>query len=160
MSKRLDHPQECYNPAADPFAATPDATPADFETRRKWGVEPERCDLVGKRKRKKTDLNPHQRRWFERNGYTYARVEHTNAYGSVTVDLWSFGDYLAVRGDETLIVQTCPHSAAATREAKARKAPELAAWLAGRDRRFQVHGWRQPGGAGTRWEVVIREVTL
>ena len=145
---------------SDPFAEPPGATPADYDIQpRRWGVEPKPCELVGKPKRKKVDLSPMQRRWFESGGWTYARVEHANAFGAVTVDLWGFADWLAVRGDETLLVQTTTHSHAAARLRKSQAIPELAAWLGGGGRRFVVHGWHQPGGPGTRWELIEREVT-
>jgi hypothetical protein len=75
----------------------------------------------------------------------------------VNVDLWGFADYLAVRPGEILLVQTCRHSDASTREKKARNKPELRAWLEAGGR-FEVHGWRQPDGQGTRWENVIRRI--
>ena len=114
------------NTADDPFADTPDAVRAGLEIRRPFVRVEKTCELVGKPKRKKTDFGPMQRRWFEQNGYTYARVEHANAYGSVTVDLWGFGDYLACRPGEILLVQVTDHTDAAKRVTKARSKPELA----------------------------------
>lgn len=108
-------------------------------------------------KRKKTDLNPFQKKWFEDNGYTWARVEHSNAFGAVTVDLWGFADYLACKPGDIVLVQTSSHANASARIKKAKATKELWAWLASGGR-YEFHGWRQPNGPRTKWEVVIQEV--
>lgn len=147
--------------ASDPFATIPDADPAAVEVRRRAFQRPEQtCDLIGKPKRKKVDLNPQQRRWFEREGYVYARVEAQNAWGGMTSDLWGFADYLACHAErrEIVLVQVTTAPNAAARIKKAQRAPELRAWIAAGGR-FQVHAWSQPAGPGTRWEVRVREVT-
>ena len=151
---------------ADPFDLDADATRADFTARRPFKERDRTCELVGKPKRKKADFNPKQRDWFTRNGWTYYRVETANAFGGVNVDCWGFADYLACKpGEGVLLVQTCAGTTAtgggsmADREKKARSKPELWEWLKSGGR-FQVHGWRQPGGPGSKWEVVIREVTV
>lgn len=144
----------------DPFAGVPDVDPASIEVRRRAFERPEKtCGLVGKAKKRKADLNPLQRRWFEREGWVYARVETANAWGGMTSDLWGFADYLAANPErrEILLVQVTTAHNANARIAKAQKAPELGAWLAAGGR-FQVHAWSQPGGAGTRWEMRVREV--
>jgi hypothetical protein len=145
----------------DPFDTIPDADPASIEVRQRAFQRPEKtCELLGKTsKPKKVDLNQRQRRWFEREGYVYHRVETQNAWGGMTSDLWGFGDYLAAHAErqEVLLVQVTTAAHAANRIAKAQKAPELAVWIAAGGR-FQVHAWKQPGGPGTRWEMQVREV--
>jgi hypothetical protein len=147
----------------DPFADIPAAVGSECEVRAKtWGRGKPRCDVASKPKRKKTDFSPMQRRWFEANGWTYARVEHANAWGAMTVDLWSFGDWLACKpGEGILIVQTCSGEGgnASARLQKAAKAPELAVWLASGGR-FEVHSWLQPGGPGTKWENTVRPIAM
>lgn len=143
-----------------PFDGIPGARLSEFDVApRIAGAKVKTCDWSGKQRRKPVDLGPQQRAWFERNGWTYARQEYRDYIGKKH-DLWSFGDWLAVRGEEVVIVQTCIHADASKRENKARMAPELAVWLASENRRFEVHGWRQLGGRGSRWEVVIRDVRL
>jgi hypothetical protein len=146
----------------DPFADTPDATISDCPTPRRRWIEKPTCELVAKGglapKPKKTDFNPMQRRWFERHGYTYARVEHANAFGAVNVDLWGFADYLAVKPGDILLVQVTSMSNAAARERKIRSAPEFAKWIEAGGR-VEVHAWKQPGGPGSKWELVVRPVT-
>lgn len=149
----------------DPFATDPDATREECPvSTRRWKAK----ETVGlgdlKPKRKKTDFSPMQRRWFTANGWTFARVEHPNAWGAVTVDLWGFGDWLACKeGEGIVLVQTCSlreHGGdVSTRIRKARSKPELAKWLEAGGR-FQVHAWHQPRGAGSRWEVKVEEITL
>jgi len=143
----------------DPFADTPDAVADGTGIRsRAWKRPEAACDLVGNPKRKKADLNPLQRRWFEAHGWTFARVEHSNAWGGMTVDLWGVGDYLACHPEHgLLLVQTCRYSDSSTRLRKARRCSELQAWLAAGGR-FEVHGWDQPGGPGSRWEVRRRRL--
>ncbi len=146
----------------DPFASFPDADPAENELRKRAFAKPEKaCELLKKpkAKQKKVDLNPLQRRHFEREGWTYARVETSNAWGGVTNDMWKIADYLAVRDRVILLVQTTTASNAAAREKKARNAPELGVWLAAGGK-FQVHAWKQPSGPGTRWEMQVREMDL
>lgn len=146
--------------ADDLFDSASDATGAEIALRdRAWAKQPEKGCGLGtlEQKKKRANLNPRQQEWFARNGYTFARVEHANAWGAVTVDLWGFADYLAVRPGEILLVQVTTLANAAAREKKARGKPELRAWLKAGGR-FQVHAWRQPGGPGTRWENVVREV--
>jgi len=149
-----------FSSSPDPFAG-PGAQASDFDVRASRLAVRETCDLVGKKPRKKpADLNPLERRWFEEHGWTFERCEHKGAFDGRKHDLWTFGDWLAVRGDETLIVQTCRKHDMNNRENKARAVPELAAWLSGGGRRFVIHGWHQPGGKGRRWELVEREVLL
>lgn len=144
----------------DPFSLTPDCTPSDCEIKtRGRKVEAPTCGPFSKPKRKKVDFSPRQRDWFTKHGYTFERVERPNPWGAVTVDLMGFGDWLAFKpGEGILIVQTCRHSDASTRLKKAQSKPELAVWLKSGGR-FAVHGWRQVGGVGSRWEVIVREVT-
>lgn len=149
-------------PHPDPFAALPDAQRSDFNIRTRAWAKPEKtCDLTGKApKRKRVDLNPKQREWFTKNGWTFARVEAQNAWGGMTSDLWGVADYLACRPpSEIVLVQVTTATNAAARERKARKCPELQVWLAAGGR-FEVHAWSQPGGPNTRWEMAIRPVTL
>lgn len=147
----------------DPFDSSTDADPEDREgiRARTWGRANERVgygDGLAK-KPKKADFNGHQRDWFRKAGWTFEKVEHPNTFGAVTVDLWGFADWLACAvGEGVLLIQTCRYSDISTRERKARSKPELPKWLAAGGR-FQLHGWHQPKGPGTRWEVVIRELT-
>jgi hypothetical protein len=137
----------------EPFSDTPDATAADCEIRRRAFNRPEAtCDVASKPRKKKVDLNPLQRRWFEASGYTFARVEHANAFGGMTVDLWGCWDYLAVHPDRAgvLFVQVTTLHNLGARLRKIQKAPETAVLLAAGNRAV-IHAWHQPGGAGSKW---------
>ena len=148
-----------------PFGDTPDAVREDCEIRGRAWAKPEKlCDVASKPKRKKVNLNPQQRGWFEKNGWTYARVEHANAFGAVNQDLWGFADYLACRPGEIVLVQVTVDTkrgggAAAAHERKIRAAPEFPVWLSAGGR-VEVHCWEQPGGPRTKWVMRIRQVTL
>jgi hypothetical protein len=71
-------------------------------------------------------------------------------------DLFGFADVLAVhpRDGLFLLVQVTTAMHLAGRLAKARRRPELAAWLRAGGR-FEVHGWEQRAG---RWELRCVEV--
>jgi hypothetical protein len=144
----------------DPFTDIPAADPAGIEVRQRAFAKPEKTvGLFGKPKKRKVNLNPMQQRWFEREGYVFARVEVVNTFGGVMKDLWGIADYLCAhpKRREILLVQTTTDINANARIRKAQKAPELASWLAAGGK-FQVHSWSQPGGPGSRWKMRIREV--
>lgn len=73
-------------------------------------------------------------------------------------DLFLIGDILALRGPETLLVQTTS-TGVSTRIQKIRAAPVLPALLAA-GWRVEVWGWRKVGARGRRklWEVRVEEV--
>jgi hypothetical protein len=151
-------------PLLDPFDSATDADPAAVEVRNTSRRKPKARlqDVASKPKAKKTDFNPMQQDWFRKRGWTFYRAEKTNTYGACTVDMWGFADYIACHPlDGIALVQTCRYDNGdiVKRERKARKAPELVAWMEAGGR-FLLHGWHQPKGPGTRWEVVIRELTL
>lgn len=152
--------ERAETPQAD-FFAGPGAERDDFDIRSTaWKKPAARCDVASKPKPKKADLNRLQRDWFVRNGWTYAKVETPNTFGACTVDLWNFADYLACKpGSGFLLVQTCSAEGGdrAKRERKIRKAPEFPRWVE-TGGHVQIHGWKQTGGKGSRWEVVIREI--
>lgn len=148
--------------SGDPFSEAADASRETCEIRSRAFTKPEQpCDVASKPKRKKTDLNPLERRWFEKNGWTWARVEAQNAWGGMTKDLWACWDYVAVRADVpgVLFVQVCTLGDLSKRRRKILNAPETAVLLAAGNQ-AEVHGWSQPGGPGSRWELERRPVTV
>lgn len=72
----------------------------------------------------------------------------------VRKDLFGFGDILAVKPGEFLIVQTTAASGQAARRSKIIALPEAGQWLRAGGR-IMVHGWRKklhkPGGKAMRW---------
>jgi hypothetical protein len=73
------------------------------------------------------------------------------------VDLFGAIDLVALDGlPGVLGIQACSGGDAATRMAKARALPEIAAWV-GAGNRFEVWAWRKVGPRGKRklWEVRI-----
>lgn len=147
---------------SDPFDLDADASRGDVVLPRSgFARKKETVELLPAEtaKRKKADFNAVQRRWFERHGWTYERVEHANAWGGMCKDLWGIADYLACHPEQgILLVQTTSVDGMRARRRKIRNAPELVVWLAAGGK-MQIHGWFQPGGAGSRWEVRIEEVT-
>ena len=92
------------------------------------------------------------------DGYTAEVVEHWNPHARVRHDLFGIVDILAVRGRETLAVQTTAGSGVSARIAKLTASPALPL-LAAAGWRVQVHGWRRVkvkrGGRATRWDCRI-----
>jgi hypothetical protein len=94
---------------------------------------------------------------LRRSGYAAAVVERWIPKIERRADLWHFADVLAVHPlqRDFLLVQCTSISNVASRLAKARQQPELAAWLLAGGR-FEVHGWR--GRDVKRVEVVAAEL--
>lgn len=150
-----------FNAVASPFDEIPEANPADLDIRRRAFKKPEQaCDLIGKPKRKKVDLNPTERRWLEREGYTFARVETANAWGGMVCDLWGCWDYIAVHPKRTgvLFIQVTTPTNVSARRRKIKNAPETAVLLAAGNR-AQIHAWSQADGPGSRWAISIEEIS-
>ena len=90
-------------------------------------------------------------------------VEQTIPHTFIKRDLFGFGDVLAIRGDELLIVQvTVNMSNLHARLRKMQMLPSVAYWLQSPNRRIEVHGWRKMGGIGRRktWQCRIENVTM
>jgi hypothetical protein len=92
--------------------------------------------------------------------------------GGVRKDLWGFGDVLAIKGDVTLLVQTCRAADVATRLAKIRETTvrigdgddareDLALPLVLRAGwRVEIHGWAKPTKTLRRWRQRVVVVGL
>jgi hypothetical protein len=93
---------------------------------------------------------------LRREGYLPAVVERWIPGAGVRSDLWHFADILAVHPRDRLflLVQVTTAGHLAHRLAKAKRRPELAAWLRAGGR-FEVHGWAR---RGDRWQVRRVEV--
>lgn len=88
-------------------------------------------------------------------GYTVAIVEHFNHFARIRQDLFGFIDLLALRGDETLAVQTTSYSNVSARVNKIADHENLAAvrkagWS------IAVHGWHK---VGNRWQVRVVDLS-
>jgi hypothetical protein len=96
---------------------------------------------------------------LRKRGYFVAITERWNPWSKTRVDLFGFIDLLAIRGNETLAVQTTSGSNVSARIEKIRGLPISAKWLSD-TRSIVVHGWRKVGARGKRklWE--CREVAV
>jgi hypothetical protein len=83
-------------------------------------------------------------------GFLAAVVESWVPHANLRRDLFGFADVLAFHPRDRLflLVQVTTAAHLAHRLAKAKRRPELVAWLRAGGR-FEVHGWVQRGG---RWE--------
>lgn len=93
-------------------------------------------------------------------GWLVAVTERWNPFAKIRQDLFGFIDLLAVRGNETLAVQTTTGPNMAAREIKIRASQAAAIWLESPTRKIVIHGWTQRGPRGKRklWE--CRETIL
>lgn len=87
--------------------------------------------------------------YLREQGWTAAVVEHWNPHSQTRNDLFGFIDILAIRGDETLAIQTTTASNVAAHIHKIADNPYVAAvreagW------QIRVHGWEKRRG---RWQL-------
>ena len=102
-------------------------------------------------------MTPTQRtlKYLRDQGYTAAVVEKWNPHARIRQDLFGFIDVLAIRGEETLAVQTTSSGNVSSRVKKIADAEDISAvrkagWS------VVVHGWRK--NSKGRW--VLREVDV
>lgn len=86
-------------------------------------------------------------------GWRIANVEKWNPATGTKNDLFGMFDLLALKGDVTMGVQTTSKTNLASHVRKMGDAEALAdvkaaGWV------VMLHGWWQPGGPRTRWEVI------
>ncbi len=86
-------------------------------------------------------------------GWRVVNVERWNPATGSKNDLFGMFDLLAVRAHETMGVQTTTKTNMASHVRKMREAEALgdvitAGWI------VMLHGWWQPNGPRTRWEVI------
>lgn len=102
--------------------------------------------------------SPTQRslKYLRDQGYTVAVVEHWNGFVNKRYDLFGFIDLLALRGDETLAVQTTSYSNVS---ARVRKIADHENVSAVRDAGWSisVHGWFK--NKSGRWEVRVVDLS-
>ncbi len=84
------------------------------------------------------------------DGWTAQVVDHWNPHARIRQDLFGIIDVLAVRGQETMGVQTTSHTNVASRIRKIGDSPNIAAireagWT------VRVHGWRKVKGRWMLW---------
>ena len=93
-------------------------------------------------------------------GYTVAVVEHWNAFAHIRQDLFGFGDLIAIRTGEILLVQTTTAANMAARGAKIAAEPRSSLWmLAGGI--IEIHGWakRKPRGQKVaKWDARVEGI--
>jgi hypothetical protein len=89
-------------------------------------------------------------------GFIAQVVEQTIPHCFIKRDFIGCIDLIAFNDTETLGIQATSGSNHAARRTKALAIPELAKWLAGPARHFEVWSWTQPGGKGTKY-VLRRE---
>lgn len=87
---------------------------------------------------------------LRREGWLVAIVEKYNAFIKRRIDLWGFGDLLAIRGDQCLIVQTTSGAHVSERLTKIRFIPAAEEWIKSPNRKIVVHGWSKRGPRGKR----------
>lgn len=94
------------------------------------------------------------------DGYLVAVVERWNSFARIRQDLFGFADLLAIKGNETLAVQTTSGSNISARITKILACQAAALWLESPNRSIVVHGWAKRGPRGKRklWECDERKL--
>jgi hypothetical protein len=92
---------------------------------------------------------------LEAQGYTVAITEHWNSFARIRQDLFGFIDILALRGDETLAVQTTSKSNISSRVKKIADNEHVGAvrdagWI------IHCHGWYKENG---RWKLKVVDIS-
>lgn len=94
------------------------------------------------------------------DGWLVAVVERWNPYALVRQDLFGFADLLAVRGTQTLAVQTTSGANVAARMEKILANRMAMVWLESPHRSIVIHGWAKRGARGKRKVWSCREVPV
>jgi len=93
-------------------------------------------------------------------GWMTAIVEKWNPWAKIRQDLWGFGDILAFRKDEVLIIQTTSDANVSARKTKILALQASSLWLESSQRKLVIHGWSKKGPRGKRKAWVCRVVEL
>ena len=98
---------------------------------------------------------------MRKDGWNPWVVEKWNPHSGTRLDLWNFGDILAMReGSPHLIIQTTTKSNASARVKKILAEASAYLWLL-TGGRIVVHGWRAiVTGLRRRWHCFETEITL
>ncbi len=89
------------------------------------------------------------------DGFTAEVVERWNPHTRTRHDLFGFGDIIAIRAGEVLLVQTTSDAHVAERVRKIADAPTVAA-VRDAGIGIHVHGWRKTAG---RWQLRTVDVS-
>lgn len=104
-------------------------------------------------KRMKTTPTQRSLRALRDAGFMVAVTERWNPWSKTRQDLFGWMDLLALRGDETIGIQTTSGSNVAARLTKIQALPSAELWLSSPNRKLHVMGWakRGPRGKAKRW---------
>ncbi len=87
---------------------------------------------------------------LQKDGYLVAITERWNSFTRIRQDLFGFIDLIALRGNETLAVQTTSGANVSARIDKIKSLQAARVWLESPNRKIVVHGWRKVGARGKR----------
>jgi hypothetical protein len=107
-------------------------------------------------------MSPAQRslRKLRAEGWLVALAERWNPHAKVRQDLFGFANLIAIKGTETLAVQTTTGSNLTHRLEKIRSSPSATQWLVSPHRQIAIHGWRKIGRRGRRKTWQCRDILL
>jgi hypothetical protein len=113
---------------------------------------------VSEPKKRKKVVSPTQRSLahLRSEGYRVAVVERWNPYARIRQDLFGIIDLLAVKGGETVGVQTTSSANVSARMKKMEDSPALAD-LRAAGWRLLVHGWRK--NSKGRWVLRVEDIS-
>lgn len=93
-------------------------------------------------------------------GWFVAITERWNPWSKTRQDLFGFIDLLAIRGNETLAVQTTSDANVSARRTKILGLQASALWMESPSRKLVIHGWSKKGPRGKRKAWVCRVVEI
>lgn len=93
-------------------------------------------------------------------GWFVAIVERWNPWAKIRQDLFGFIDLLAIKGNQTLAVQTTSGANASARVGKILASQGAQFWLESPSRTIIVHAWRKAGLRGKRKTWECREIPI
>jgi len=98
---------------------------------------------------------------LQKDGYLVAITERWNSFTRIRQDLFGFIDLIALRGNETLAVQTTSGANVSARIDKIKSLQAARVWLESPNRKIIVHGWRKVGARGKRklWDCRTVNIT-
>lgn len=107
-------------------------------------------------------MSPTQRslKLMRDRGYLVAITEKYNPFAKIRQDLFGFIDMLAIKGDETIAIQTTDGTSVSKRINKIQTLESARLWLESSNRSIVVHGWRKVGPRGKRKTWECREVKV
>lgn len=88
------------------------------------------------------NLNPYTKKYLEKQGFTVEKTENYNYFTKRRSDLLGVGDFLALNGEDLLLVQVTDHTSGDKHKKKIEKSDKLKLWISAGGS-FVMHLWKK-----------------